>query len=148
MCVTATARTPHHGGVRLADILVFTAVVAFVGILAVPRILQNNARSRQERAARDIEALSEALDKYRIDNGRYPTTEQGLTALRTEPTAPPPPKHWDGPYLNRPVPADPWGNGYVYRCPGVHNPNRFDLFSLGADGRKGGSGEAADIANW
>lgn len=146
--MTAMARTPSSGGVRITDLVVFVAVAAFVSVLVVPRILQGNVRSRQERAARDIEALSDALDKYRIDNGRYPTTDQGLAALRTEPTLPPPPRHWDGPYLNRPVPADPWGNGYVYRCPGVHNPKRFDLFSLGADGRKGGVGEAADIANW
>ena len=147
MWVMAVGRT-SDGGVRLTELLAFVAVLALVGALVVPRMLQSSLQAHRERAARDIQALSEALDKYRIDNGRYPSTKQGIEALRTEPKTSPPPRHWDGPYLDRAIPVDPWGNDYVYTCPGEHNPKRFDLLSRGADGKKGGQGEDADIGNW
>jgi general secretion pathway protein G len=89
------------------------------------------------------------VDAYRLDNDQYPTTEQGLAALNTRPTAGPAPRDWRGPYLKkRDVPLDPWGKPYVYRSPGVANPEGYDLLTLGRDGREGGAGEDADILGW
>ena len=140
--------TGARGGVKASEVLAFAGVVLLVAVLVLPRVHQSNVRARQEKAARDIATLSTALDKYRIDNGRYPTKDQGLKALREAPTAAPLPKHWAGPYLQRAVPRDPWGKDYIYVCPGGHNPNRFDLFSKGADGKDGGHGDGADVGNW
>jgi general secretion pathway protein G len=92
--------------------------------------------------------LSVALDNYRLDNGSYPTTEQGLAALQEKPTRDPAPLNWRGPYLKRNIPADPWGRPYVYRSPGEHDPGGNDLSSLGKDGQPGGQGEDADITSW
>jgi general secretion pathway protein G len=89
-----------------------------------------------------------ALDNYRLDNGRYPTTQQGLEALRTKPAAEPEPRNWRGPYLRREVPVDPWDRPYIYRSPGTENPQGYDLLTLGSDGVPGGEGEDADITSW
>src|SRR5207247_2278500 len=89
-----------------------------------------------------------ALDGYRLDNGRYPTTAQGLGALWQAPTQDPLPSTWKGPYLRKEVPLDPWGRAYAYTCPGEHNPAGYDLVSLGADGQPGGGGEASDVVSW
>ena len=83
-----------------------------------------------------------------MDHGRYPTAEQGLDALRVHPTLQPPPSNWNGPYLRKDVPLDPWGLPYVYLSPGEINPRGYDLFSLGADGQVGGEGEDADVVSW
>ncbi|MGC9023154.1 MAG: type II secretion system major pseudopilin GspG, partial [Dissulfurimicrobium sp.] len=85
----------------------------------------------------------EALDAFRLDNGRYPTTEEGLKALREKP---PGLDTWNGPYLPKPIPKDPWGHDYVYRCPGEHGD--YDIISYGRDGQPGGEGEDADITSW
>ena len=97
--------------------------------------------------ARQRRPLRVALDAYRLDNGRYPTTEQGLNALWEKPAIDPP-ANWRAPYLRKPVPLDPWGHAYVYAAPGVANPNAYDLYTLGKDGKPGGSGEDADITSW
>jgi general secretion pathway protein G len=91
--------------------------------------------------------LTSALDAYRLSNGSYPSTEQGLPALFERPSIDPP-ANWNGPYLRKAVPLDPWNNAYVYVNPGQQNPNGFDLYSLGADGLPGGEGENADIVSW
>ena len=88
-------------------------------------------------------ALRKALDTYRLDTGGYPTTEQGLAALNARPANA---ANWNGPYLQRPVPLDPWGKPYQYKSPGDHD--EFDLFSFGKDGQPGGTGDAADITSW
>jgi len=122
-----------------------------LGILAaviVPRVVGRSEDARRAKAVTDIASLDTALDMYANDNGRYPTTEQGLEALRTRPTRTPQPPSWSGPYLKKPLTGDPWGNAYVYRSPGEHNLESFDLHSLGGDGRLGGSGNDADITNW
>jgi general secretion pathway protein G len=85
------------------------------------------------------------LDSYRLDNGVYPTTEQGLEALRTKPVREPVPINWRGPYLRKSVPVDPWGRPYLYRSPGERNPSGYDLSSLGRDGKVGGTEEDADV---
>ena len=105
------------------------------------------ARQRQERATTDVATLRIALDLYAADNGNPPTTEQGLEALRQRPATAPIPRNWNGPYLRgQGRVSDPWGNEYIYRCPGRMNPEGYDLISYGADGQPGGSGYDADIA--
>ena len=108
-----------------------------------PPLMPKDAAARSQ-----MEMLGAALDAYRLDNGRYPTTAQGLQALREEPTLEPRPRNWNGPYLRRAVPLDPWDNPYVYIAPGEANPGSYDLVSYGADGLPGGEGENADIRSW
>jgi len=114
-------------------------LTAYVG----PRFFSQIGKSEVKAARAQIDALEKALDQYRLDVGHYPSTEQGLAALMA---APPGETRWSGPYLKKSVPNDPWGKAYVYRQPGEHGD--FDLLSYGKDGQPGGSGEAADIANW
>ena len=99
--------------------------------------------SRQKAAKAQISLFETALDTYRLDVGKYPTTEQGLQALRVKPDGV---QRWAGPYLPKQVPLDPWGHPYKYTCPGEHGD--FDLVSLGADGNSGGEGEDLDIVSW
>jgi general secretion pathway protein G len=114
-------------------------LAAYVG----PKYFAQIGKSEVKTTKAQIVALEKALDQYRLDTGHYPTTEQGLSALVTRPTNE---AKWDGPYLTKAVPADPWGNAYVYKSPGEHGD--VDLLSYGRDGRPGGDGEDADITNW
>ena len=126
-------------------------VIVILGLLAgivAPQVLGRISDAKTETARTQIEMLSVALDSYRLDNGSYPTTEQGLDALRTSPTREPVPRNWRGPYLRKEVPADPWDRTYVYRSPGDQNKGGFDLSSLGRDGQPGGEGEDADVTSW
>lgn len=120
--------------------------MVIIGLLAGfvgPRLFGQIAKSEAKVARAQIEALGKALDQYRIDVGRYPTTQQGLAALNQRPEGE---ARWSGPYLAKPVPVDPWGRAYLYRSPGEHG--EFDLSSLGSDGKPGGEGDAAEIRNW
>jgi general secretion pathway protein G len=135
-------------GFTLIEILVVVAVIAVLAALVAPNVFQHLGTAQDAAARAQIEMLGAALDGYRLDNGRYPTTAQGLDALRQEPTTDPRPRNWRGPYLRREVPFDPWDNPYVYVSPGEHNPPSYDLFSYGADGTPGGEGESADITSW
>lgn len=114
-------------------------LVGYVG----PRYFAQVGKSEIKAAKAQISAFEKALDQYRLDTGRYPTTEQGLNALVARPANEP---KWQGPYLVKAVPVDPWGNPYQYRQPGEHG--EVDLWSLGKDGQPGGKDEAADITNW
>jgi len=105
-------------------------------------MFQKVGSSKQKAAKAQIALLGTALDAYRLDVGRYPTTEEGLEALRRNPGH----AGWDGPYLPKDVPPDPWGKGYLYRSPGERGD--YDLASLGADGQEGGEGENADVTSW
>lgn len=127
-------------------------VVVILGILAgliIPRIMGRPEEAKQLKAKMQIEQLEQSLKLYCLDNGEYPTTEQGLTALVAKPTIEPIPKRWrEGGYLEKgKVPRDPWGNPYVYIAPGTHSSD-FDLESYGADGEDGGEGKYADVENW
>jgi general secretion pathway protein G len=108
-----------------------------------PKYFSQIGKSEVKAARAQIDALGKAVDQFRLDVGRYPTTEEGLPALITRPSNNP---KWDGPYLTKNVPVDPWGNAYLYKSPGEHGD--YDLVSLGKDGRSGGDGENADINNW
>lgn len=126
--------------------MVVVVILSILAVVIVPRVIDRPDQARVARARADIAALSAALSLYRLDNGAYPTTDQGLQALASRPTSPPVPANWaQNGYIDR-VPADPWGRAYQYLVPGVHG--QFDVFSLGADGRPGGTGADADIGNW
>lgn len=137
-------RARPRGGFTLIEILVVIAVISLLAALVAPNVFQQLGTAKDATARSQIEMLGAALDAYRLDNGRYPSTDQGLSALYTEPTMEPRPTNWRGPYLRKQVPNDPWGNPYVYTSPG--SVAGYDIVSLGADGAPGGEGENADIA--
>src|SRR5262249_14222595 len=107
------------------------------------RLFRNVERARQTTAKAQIQEFESVLDAYRLDVGRYPTTQEGLDALRVRPANV---ENWDGPYLKKDVPLDPWNHPYVYQCPGQHG--EFDLLSYGSDGQEGGEGESMDVVSW
>ncbi|MCA3142768.1 MAG: type II secretion system major pseudopilin GspG [Rhodocyclaceae bacterium] len=120
--------------------------MVIIGLLAAyvgPRYFSQIGKSEIKVARAQIDAFEKALDAYRLDVGRYPSTEQGLGALETRPQGE---AKWQGPYLKKAVPMDPWGKAYQYRSPG--EKGEFDLFSFGKDGQPGGEGEAGDVGNW
>jgi general secretion pathway protein G len=137
-----------RGGFTLIEMMVILAIIAVLAAVVAPEVLRSVGDANSGAARQQIELLSTALDGYRLDNHAYPTTQQGLAALRTEPAAGEKPRNWRGPYLRRAVPNDPWGYPYVYQSPGRVNPQGFDLYSLGRDGREGGEGEDADVTSW
>lgn len=141
-------RSRRRGGFTLIEILVVIAVIAMLAALVGPSVFQHVGTAKDATARSQIQMLGAALDAYRLDNGRYPTTAQGLDALREAPAADPRPSNWRGPYLRKDVPLDPWGNSYAYVSPGEVNRNGYDLVSYGADGEAGGEGENADITSW
>ncbi len=132
----------------LIEIIVVIIVLAVLATLVAPNVFRHVGAARETTAKTQIEMLGAALDAYRLDNGRYPTTEQGLAALWQAPTVEPRAANWRGPYLRKTVPVDPWGAAYVYRAPGVQSNTGYDLLSYGADGKPGGEGDAADIVSW
>jgi general secretion pathway protein G len=143
---TARRRTPH--GFTLIELLVTIAIIATLAAIVAPSLFGNIGDARRGTAKSQVQILSLALDAYRLDNESFPTTEQGLESLRSVPIAGDSPPNWKGPYLRQIVPLDPWGRPYVYVSPGVSNPNSYDLYSLGKDGKAGGDGEDADITSW
>ncbi|TDR70752.1 type II secretion system major pseudopilin GspG [Paludibacterium purpuratum] len=133
-------------GFTLIEIMVVIVILGVLGALIVPKVMGRPDEARIVAAKQDINALMQALKLYRLDNGRYPTTAQGLSALVQKPSLPPEPRNWKpGGYLER-LPEDPWGTPYRYANPGTHG--EVDLWSLGADGQPGGEGVNADIGNW
>lgn len=134
-------------GFTLIEILVVIVVIAILATLVAPNIFKNVGEAKTTTAKAQIDNLSSALDAYRLDNGTYPTTQQGLDALTSMPTIDPP-ANWKQPYLRKAVPMDPWGRPYIYMFPGEQNTMGFDLMSFGADGKLGGEGEDADVLSW
>ena len=144
--VISAARRARRG-FTLIEILVVIVVIAILATLVAPNIFQHVGAAKSATAKSQIEMLGTALDAYRLDNGRYPTTQQGLNALWQMPTVDPP-TNWRGPYLRKPVPTDPWGAPYIFLSPGQVNVNGYDLETYGADGKPGGTGEDQDITSW
>ncbi len=132
-------------GFTLLELVVVIIVLALLAALVVPQVFGRASDARITAARTQIALLAVALDGYRLDNGAYPTTEQGLQSLRVRPTRTPLPVNWRGPYLRQDVPLDPWGRAWLYTSPGTRNPGGFDLISLGRDGQVGGEGEDADV---
>ena len=121
----------------LIEVLVVVVVIALLATVVAPNLFRNVDDARVATAKTQIESLATALDAYRLDNGRYPTTAQGLDALWEKPSVDPP-ANWRAPYVRKAIPMDPWGRAYVYRSPGTESATGYDLLSLGADGRPGG----------
>jgi general secretion pathway protein G len=124
--------------------MVVMVIIAILASLIVPRVINRPDEARRVAARTDIATIDQALKLYRLDNGRYPTTEQGLNALVAKPVAEPLPQNWK-PYLDY-LPKDPWGKPYQYANPGQHG--EIDIWSFGADGQPGGEGNDADIGSW
>jgi general secretion pathway protein G len=135
----------RRSGFTLLELVVVIIVLGLLAGIVAPQIIGRLSEAKSTTARTQVELLSVALDGYRLDNGSYPTTEQGLAALREKPTRSPVPANWRGPYLRKDVPLDPWGRAYLYRAPGERNSSGFDVLSLGRDGKAGGEGEDADV---
>jgi general secretion pathway protein G len=132
-----------QAGFTLVELLVVLVILVLLASLVAPRVIGYLGSSRTKAAKVQIQSLATALELYRVDTGRYPTTSEGLKALVE---APPGQTSWNGPYLTkREAPTDPWGRPYTYRAPGQHGP--FDIMSLGADNQLGGTGENEDVTN-
>jgi general secretion pathway protein G len=129
-------------GFTLLELLVVIVIIGLLAGYVAPRYFSQVGKSEVQVARAQIDALEKALEQYRLDTRRLPTTEQGLSVLVSRPASEP---NWNGPYLKKVAPSDPWGRPYVYRVPG--QKGEFDLFSYGKDGKPGGSGEDADIGN-
>jgi general secretion pathway protein G len=130
-------------GFTLLELLVVMVIIGLLAAYVGPKYFSQVGKSEVKTARAQIVGFEKALQQYRLDVGTLPSTEQGLQALIAKPSNV---NKWDGPYLEKAVPADPWGNPYIYVCPGEHG--EFDISSLGRDGRPGGDGLDADITNW
>lgn len=130
------------------ELLVVIAVIGVLATLVAPSIFQHVGAAKDATARSQIEMIGAALDAYRLDNGRYPSSGQGLDALWNAPTADPRPSNWRGPYLRKAVPPDPWGHPYLYKSPAEQSRAGYDLSSYGADGKSGGPAGDADITSW
>jgi general secretion pathway protein G len=143
-------RRTYQSGFTLVELIIVMAIIGILAGVVLVNVGPQRAKAARTRAIADIKEMDTAIEIFHADNGSYPTTQQGLQALFTQPTAPPIPRNWQGPYIKhrkRP-PVDPWGNEYIYLCPGQQNPDSYDLYSYGADGRSGGSGKDADVLLW
>jgi len=129
-------------GFTLIELLVVLSIITLLAALVGPRLFTKLGKGKQAAARAQIELFSQALDQYRLDVGRYPSSQEGLNALVTNPGV----ENWDGSYLKKGLPADPWGKHYIYQCPGAHG--EYDLCSYGRDGSPGGDGEDKDILSW
>jgi general secretion pathway protein G len=141
----AMSRSPfaRTRGFTLLELLVVMVIIGLLAGYVGPKFFGQIGKSEIKATRAQIDALQKSLDQYRLDVGRYPSTEQGLAVLVAKPADEP---KWAGPYLSKAVPKDPWGNDYQYRAPGEHG--EYDLLSLGKDGRPGGEGEDADLTSW
>lgn len=146
-------RSCRHLGQRslaftLIELLVVIVVIAILATLVAPSVFQHVNEAKDATARSQIEMFGAALDAFRLDNGRYPTTSEGLTALWQAPNSESRLSNWRGPYLRKEIPLDPWKHPYVYKSPGEVNPTAYDLVSFGSDGKAGGEGDAVDILSW
>lgn len=129
-------------GFTLIELLLVLAILAVLAAMVVPKFTKRSQQAKNTAASVDIANIEVALDAFEVDCGRYPTTEEGIRALVDQPSGL---TNWMGPYVKRGMPKDPWGNLYVYRCPGQQNTDGYDLYSFGPDGQDGGGD---DIDNW
>ena len=139
----------NSAGFTLIEIMVVIIILGLLAAIVMPRIVGGTDRARYEQAKVQMRILEDSLKRYKLDNGRFPTTDQGLEALVVPPTTGVVPRNYpNGGYLDKPeIPTDPWGNNFVYVSPGQNGPD-FDLKSFGADGLEGGEGYDADLESW
>lgn len=135
-------RANRRSAFTLIELLLVLVILAVLAAVVVPKFTNRSEQARTAAAKTDVAVIETALDAFEIDNGRFPSSEEGLGALLEQPTNA---TNWQGPYLKRGMPVDPWGNAYVYVYPGSHTTNGYDLYSYGPDGREGGDD---DITNW
>jgi general secretion pathway protein G len=133
----------NQRGFTLFELLVVITILGLLAALVAPRFFGKVSEAKLKTAKAQIEMFGTALDTFRLDVGRYPTTDEGLKALREKPSGA---DLWQGPYLPKEIPVDPWKKPYVYRCPGEHGD--YDLLSYGLDGAEGGEGENQDVVSW
>lgn len=132
-------------GFTLLELLVVLLIIGLLAAFVGPKYFSQISKSQTQVARAQIEAFDKALDQYRLDTDHYPSTDQSLVALFAQPSNEP---KWHGPYLKKTIPADPWGNPYVYRVPGSAPGREFDIVSYGKDGKSGGTGDDVDITSW
>ena len=132
-----------QGGFTLIELLIVMVILGLLASLVGPRMFGKIGKSKQKAAKAQISLFETAFDTYRLDVGEYPTAEQGLASLRVKPSDV---EEWDGPYLPKDVPLDPWGHPYMYKFPGEHGD--YDIISYGADGSPEGEGKDEDIVSW
>ncbi len=144
MTIVPERRRRTQSGVTLIEMLVVVTIIALFAALVAPRMLGRADQARRTAARSQINSFMTALGAYKLDTGMWPTTDQGLNALRVKPENV---SQWNGPYLPQDIPADPWGRPYLYKYPGDHG-DEPDIVSLGGDGQPGGDGNNADILSW
>jgi general secretion pathway protein G len=143
MFLIAHTRHRRAAGFTLLELLVVMVIIGLLAGFVGPRFFAQIGKSETKTAKAQIDALGKALDQFRLDVGRYPSSEEGLAALNERPSGD---TRWAGPYLKKGVPQDPWGKPYVYVAPGEHG--EYDLLSYGKDGQPGGEGDAQDVVSW
>jgi general secretion pathway protein G len=141
--VEEVMKNRKEAGFSLIELLIVMVILGLLAGLVAPKMFGKTEKAKQKAAQAQIAYFESALDTYRLDVGKFPSVEQGLRALRVNPDES---EKWEGPYLPKEIPLDPWGNPYVYKYPGEHG--YYDLISYGADGLPGGEGENTDIVNW
>ncbi|MFZ4508341.1 MAG: type II secretion system major pseudopilin GspG [Fimbriimonas sp.] len=134
--------TRRSSAFTLIELLVVILILAILAALIVPGVINRTGDAKRAKAASDISTLGGMLQTFRLDTGRYPTTEEGLSALRTPPSDV---QNWKGPYSQKPISPDPWGNEYIYEYPGSTGDDSYTIISYGSDGQPGGTGEAIDV---
>jgi general secretion pathway protein G len=137
-------RRSAQNGFTLIELLVVMVIIGLLGALVGPRLFRNVGKSKVTAAKAQIGMFMASLGQYKLEVGTFPTTEEGLLALRLKPVAA---NRWDGPYMQKDIPLDPWGNAYIYKYPGEHG-DEPDIVSHGGDGREGGEGENEDVVSW
>ena len=137
------AQLANSEGFTLVELIVVVIIIGLLAGLVLPQFIRQEEKAKLGAAKAQIELLGTALDTFRLDVGRYPTTDEGLQALRQKPGTL---DRWDGPYLKKDLPMDPWGSPYIYKSPGDHGP--YDIVSYGADKAPGGDGDNRDIVSW
>ena len=134
-------------GFTLLELMVVMVILVMLAGVVTVVVVKRVEDAKHAKAVADVERIGNALDQFYLHNGRYPDSNEGLDALRVKPSGDDLP-NWDGPYITKAVPADPWGAHYTYESPGDRNLDSYDLYSLGKDGREGGDGSDADVTNW
>lgn len=139
----------NEAGFTLLEILAVLTLLAAIITLVAPNVIKQTQKGQIKAAQAQVNSLKAVLNSYYLDNSAYPSTGQGLKTLFEKPTVPPIPENWNGPYLEEnKIPKDPWGREIKYVCPGTHNPDKFDVYTLGSDNAEGGEGANADYGNW
>lgn len=133
-------------GFTLIEIMIVVVILGILASLVAPSVIGRSGQAKVAAARSDLSSLANALEMYYLDNNAYPTTEQGLNALKTKPTSSPEPKNWNSAGYIKKLPKDPWGNPYLYIYPGANGD--FELYTLGADGKEGGTENDSDIKQW